>query len=91
MSKELRTPVKTMNPRQKEWFATAMVAMVLADGQSLWKDPIVTEITPIDTFYDAEDYHQGYFRNNPWAGYCQVIIQPKVAKFRKEHLEALKV
>lgn len=68
--------------------ATAEAA--LADAQPLWKDPIVTEITALDTFYDAEDYHQGYFRNNPWAGYCQVIIQPKVAKLRKEHLEALR-
>lgn len=62
----------------------------LADAQALWKDPIVTEITPLDMFYMAEDYHQSYFRNNPWSGYCQLIIQPKVAKLRKEHLKVLR-
>ena len=63
----------------------------LANAQVQWENPIVTEITPLDTFYAAEDYHQGYFRNNPWSGYCQVIIEPKVAKLRKEHLEVLRV
>ncbi|MDA1035402.1 MAG: peptide-methionine (S)-S-oxide reductase MsrA [Chloroflexi bacterium] len=63
----------------------------LTDAQAVWNNPIVTEIEALDTFYAAEDYHQGYFRNNPWAGYCQVIIQPKVAKLRKEHLDALRV
>lgn len=55
-----------------------------------WDDPIVTEITPADTFYPAEDYHQEYFANNPNAGYCQFVIAPKVAKFRKHYFEQLK-
>ena len=65
---------------------------VLADftERRVWPAPIVTELQPLDVFYDAEDYHQQYFRNNPWAGYCQFIIAPKVAKLRKEHFEALK-
>jgi peptide-methionine (S)-S-oxide reductase len=50
----------------------------------------VTEVAPFDEFYVAEDYHQNYFRNNGYQPYCQVIIAPKVAKFRKEHLERLK-
>ena len=62
----------------------------LEAAQALWDDPIVTEVAPLETFYAAEDYHQQYYRKNPYAGYCQAIIAPKVAKLRKEHLEALK-
>ena len=40
--------------------------------------PVVTEITPLDSFYPAEDYHHDYFNKNPTAGYCQVVIQPKL-------------
>jgi peptide-methionine (S)-S-oxide reductase len=56
----------------------------------VWEDPIVTEVAPFDVFYRAEDYHQEYFRNNAYQPYCQVVIAPKVAKFRKEHLGRLK-
>jgi peptide-methionine (S)-S-oxide reductase len=65
---------------------------VISDLQSegIWSDPIVTEVEPFDEFYVAEDYHQDYFRNNGFQPYCQVIIAPKVAKFRKEHLDRLK-
>jgi peptide-methionine (S)-S-oxide reductase len=58
--------------------------------EGIWNSPIVTEVAPFDEFYVAEDYHQNYFRNNGFQPYCQVIIAPKVAKFRKEHLERLK-
>src|SRR5664280_106699 len=44
--------------------------------------PIGTEVTPFDKFYIAEDYHQEYFKNNPFQGYCRVVIAPKVTKFR---------
>ena len=56
----------------------------------LWPNPIVTEITPLGDYYPAEDYHQNYYANNPNQGYCRVIIAPKVAKFRKQHLERLR-
>ncbi len=49
----------------------------------IWGKPIVTEVAPFGVFYTAEDYHQGYFRNNPGQGYCQAVVAPKVAKFRK--------
>ena len=68
--------------------AEAVISDLEAEG--IWRDPIVTEVTPIDEFYIAEDYHQDYFRNNGYQPYCQVIIAPKGAKFRKEHLERLK-
>jgi len=56
----------------------------------VWDDPIVTEVTPLGEYYVAEDYHQDYFRSNGYQPYCQVVIAPKVAKFRKEHLNRLK-
>lgn len=55
-----------------------------------WDAPIVTKVKPFEAFYPAEEYHQEYFRRNPGQGYCRVVIEPKVVKFRKEHLERLK-
>jgi peptide-methionine (S)-S-oxide reductase len=60
------------------------------EAEGVWNDPIVTEVTPFDTFYVAEDYHQEYFRRNGYQPYCQVVISPKVATFRKQYLERLK-
>jgi peptide-methionine (S)-S-oxide reductase len=60
------------------------------DDSHVFKNPIVTEITPFTVFYPAEDYHQNYFALNPNAGYCQYIIRPKVEKFRKEFGSKLK-
>jgi peptide-methionine (S)-S-oxide reductase len=60
------------------------------EAEGVWDDPIVTEVSPFDTYYVAEDYHQEYYRNNGYQPYCQVVIAPKVAKFRKQHLERLK-
>jgi peptide-methionine (S)-S-oxide reductase len=54
------------------------------DAADIWPNPIVTEVTPLDTFYEAEDYHQDYYRQNSNQPYCHVVISPKVAKFRKK-------
>ena len=56
----------------------------------IWKDPIVTEVVPLTEFYKAEDYHQDYYKQNPYQPYCQVVVAPKVAKFRKQYLSKLK-
>jgi peptide-methionine (S)-S-oxide reductase len=56
----------------------------------IWSEPIVTELAPLREFYPAEDYHQEYFERNGFQPYCQVVIAPKVAKFRKLYLEELK-
>jgi peptide-methionine (S)-S-oxide reductase len=56
----------------------------------LWRDPIVTEIADKAPFYPAEDYHQEYFVRNGRQPYCQVVVAPKVAKFRKNFVERLK-
>lgn len=60
------------------------------DAAGVWEAPIVTEIDPLLKFYKAEDYHQDYFRTNPDEGYCQMVIRPKVEKFRKVFRDALK-
>jgi peptide-methionine (S)-S-oxide reductase len=60
------------------------------DAQKIWDNPIVTEVTRFDKFYVAEDYHQEYFAKNPYQPYCQVVVAPKVAKFRKHFFEMLK-
>ncbi len=48
-----------------------------------WDDPIVTEVVPLEEFYPAEDYHQDYFNKNPEKSYCQIVIAPKLEKFKK--------
>lgn len=68
----------------------AAAEAAIQDAQALWNAPIVTEVKPLENFYAAEDYHQDYFERNPYQGYCQVIIAPKVAKFRKQYTEMLK-
>ena len=60
------------------------------DGSGVWKDPIVTEISPIVEFFEAEKYHQNYFRNNPFQGYCRVVIVPKMKKFKEMFADKLK-
>ncbi len=67
---------------QQQAAAEAKINEITAAG--IWDNPIVTEVTALDTFYLAEDYHQNYFVNNPNQGYCRVIIAPKVAKFRQK-------
>lgn len=70
--------------------ATAEAVIKRLDGAGLFSGKIVTEVTPAGTFWVAEKYHQDYFANNPRAGYCAVVIAPKVAKFRKQYFERLK-
>lgn len=55
-----------------------------------WQDPIVTELTKIDVFYPAEDYHQNYFKLNSTQPYCLLVIHPKLKKFTKDFKEKLK-
>jgi len=57
----------------------------------MWAAPIVTELAPAKDFYMAEDYHQQYFLHNGYQPYCQLVVAPKVAKFRKRFAEKLKV
>jgi peptide-methionine (S)-S-oxide reductase len=63
---------------------------VIKDIQSYYDNPIVTEISPIGIFYEAEDYHQNYYANNQTQGYCSYVITPKLSKLRKLHADKLK-
>ncbi|GGI18561.1 peptide-methionine (S)-S-oxide reductase MsrA [Oxalicibacterium faecigallinarum] len=56
---------------------------VIAEMANVWDAPIVTELSPIGTYYKAEDYHQNFFRQNPMQGYCAFVVAPKVSKFRQ--------
>ena len=60
------------------------------NAQKIFDRPIVTEVTKLDKFYIAEDYHQEYFARNTFQPYCQAVVAPKVSKFRKHFLELLK-
>jgi peptide-methionine (S)-S-oxide reductase len=70
--------------------ADAEEVMSRLNAAKLWNKPIVTELAPASTFYMAEGYHQEYFERNPYQPYCQFVVAPKVAKFRKQFLEKLK-
>jgi peptide-methionine (S)-S-oxide reductase len=59
-------------------------------AEKIWDAPIVTEVTPFDKFYLAEEYHQEYFKNNSFQPYCRAVVAPKVAKFRHAFAERLK-
>ena len=85
---QYRSAIFYHTPEQK---ATSKHLVKELEAARLWDDPFVTEVTPFAEFYVGEDYHQDYFKKNPWAGYCRAIIAPKVAKFRKEWREKLKV
>ncbi len=58
--------------------------------EQVWDKPIVTEITELDTFFPAEDYHHNYFENNPGNMYCQSVVRPKVDKFKSVFSHLLK-
>jgi peptide-methionine (S)-S-oxide reductase len=67
--------------------AEDVIARITAE--KLYPEPVVTRAEPASTFYIAED-HQQYFARNPYQGYCQFVVAPKVAKFRKHFFERLK-
>jgi len=68
--------------------AEAVKAAVTAQG--VYPNPVVTEVVAATTWYEAERYHQEYFARNPLQGYCQFVVSPKVAKFRKQFVSKLK-
>lgn len=60
------------------------------DKAGIWENPIVTEISPLTNFYEAEAYHRNYFTNNPGQAYCNLVILPKVKKFEALFNDLLK-
>jgi peptide-methionine (S)-S-oxide reductase len=84
---QYRSIILYHNERQK---GEAQEVVAEIENAGLWADPIVTEIVPLGEFYPAEEYHQSYFTKNPDQMYCQVVISPKVSKFRKQYSNKLK-
>ena len=84
---QYRSAIFYHSPEQEK-VARQVIAEV--NEAEIWRHPIVTEVKPAGPFYRAEEYHQDYFRRNPTAGYCRVVVAPKVAKFRKQFADRLK-
>lgn len=84
---QYRSIILYAGPEQR---ATAESVLRELEGQKLWRGRIVTELAPLSVFYPAEEYHQRYFERNPYAGYCRIVIAPKVAKFRKQYTNRLR-
>jgi peptide-methionine (S)-S-oxide reductase len=84
---QYRSIILTQSDAQKE---TARSVMQEIAAAKLWHSPLVTELEPLKAFYPAEPEHEDYFARNPWSGYCQVVIAPKVTKFRKQFTDRLK-
>jgi peptide-methionine (S)-S-oxide reductase len=83
---QYRSAIFYHSPEQKE-IAEKRIAEL--NAEQIWPAPIVTEVVPLDEFYPAEGYHQGYYSGNPAQGYCMAVISPKVAKFRKQFAHRL--
>jgi peptide-methionine (S)-S-oxide reductase len=85
---QYRSAVFYHEPDQKKIVEEVIAAVM---EEKLYTNPIVTEITPAGTWYEAESYHQEYFARNPFQGYCTAVVGPKVAKFRKQFASKLKM
>ena len=84
---QYRSVVLFHTPDQQK---TAQAVIAALEAEGLWNKKFVTEISALDQFYPAEDYHQQYYEKNPGAGYCRAVIAPKVAKFRQKYQHKLK-
>jgi len=84
---QYRSIILFHDAKQKELAEKAIAAV---NDAHVWKNRVVTEVVPFTEFFKAEDYHQDYYDNNRSQGYCQVVINPKLAKFRKEFADKLK-
>ena len=84
---QYRSVIFCQTPAQR---AEAEAVIAELSREKLWRDPIVTEIAGAEAFYPADRYHQEYFERNGAQSYCQFVVAPKVAKFRKQYFERLK-
>jgi peptide-methionine (S)-S-oxide reductase len=69
---------------------TAQAVIKEITDAKIWGALIVTQVVPLQAFYEAEPEHHDYFARNPWTGYCQAVVAPKVSKFRKTFADRLK-
>ena len=84
---QYRSAIFYHSPEQKQEAERIIGELTAAD---VWARPIVTEVKPLTAFYPAEEYHHQYFRRNPEEGYCQMVIAPKLDKFRKKYAAKLR-
>lgn len=84
---QYRSAIFYHSPIQQQ--VAEQVIMMLTERRR-YRDPIVTQVVPATEWYEAEAYHQGYFKRNPFQGYCQYVVAPKVAKFEKLYAARLK-
>jgi peptide-methionine (S)-S-oxide reductase len=77
-------------PHSPEQEAVTREVIAELEREEVWDGRIVTTVEPLGEFYPAESYHQEYFRRNPYQSYCQVVVAPKVSKFRKQYVGQLK-
>jgi peptide-methionine (S)-S-oxide reductase len=84
---QYRSAIFVHSPEQER---TAREVIADFEKEGVWGGPVVTEVTPVEGFHPAEDYHQEYFRNNSGQPYCQVVVAPKVTKFRRKFAARLK-
>jgi peptide-methionine (S)-S-oxide reductase len=84
---QYRSAIYYHNPQQK---AMAELGLKAANESGNWSDPVVTEVTAYSEFYAAEDYHNDYFALHGEEPYCQMVVKPKVDKFKKKFSEMLK-
>jgi len=87
MGTQYRSVIFYHDEKQKE---TAEQIISELEAAKVWDNNVVTQIEPFEKFYSAEEYHKGYFGRHPEAGYCRVVISPKIAKLRKKYREKLK-
>ena len=84
---QYRSIILTHSDAQVE---TAKAVIQEITDAKIWPGRVVTEIEPLTVFYEAEEEHHDYFARNPWSGYCQVVVAPKVVKFRKHFADRVK-
>jgi len=86
MGTQYRSVIYACSEEQLE-IAKHMIAEL--EQEKLFKNPIVTEVMMAPIFYPAEDYHQNYYQNHPFQGYCMAVVGPKVSKFKKNFADLL--
>lgn len=83
---QYRSIILYHNESQRE---TAEAVIDDLESENVFSDPIVTEVEPLDMFYEAEAKHQDYYKRNPGLPYCQAVIEPKLSKLRQKHAAKL--
>ncbi|MBN2842203.1 MAG: peptide-methionine (S)-S-oxide reductase MsrA, partial [Sedimentisphaerales bacterium] len=84
---QYRSEIFYHNAQQKQ---AALDIIAEIEAEQIWPDPVVTQVTEVNNYYAAEDYHQDYFNQNPENQYCNMVVAPKLAKFKQKFASSLK-